>query len=139
MANFTYFIRERVKLNGYERGTSYETTIPGINYADSRVMEIPSGSMTEIINLQALPGAGTFVSSSLKYARITNMSSGSINLQVSSSIAEMNFLVTGSGTFVISSGFATDTFSNFQYGDVRSIKASPVELTATVGYFVATT
>ena len=33
MANFTYFIRERVKLNGVERGTNVEKTIQGINYA----------------------------------------------------------------------------------------------------------
>ena len=70
MAKFTYFIRERLKLNGVERGTNFETSITGINYADSRVMSIPTGSVTEIINLAALPGAGTFVSSSVRYARI---------------------------------------------------------------------
>ena len=91
MANFTYFIRERVKLNGVERGTNVEKTIQGINYADTRVMSIPSGSMTEIINLDNLPGAGTFVSSSVKYVRISNLSTGSLNLQVSGSTVEMNY------------------------------------------------
>jgi hypothetical protein len=65
MANFTYFIRERVKLNGVERGTNVEIRIPGINHADSRVMNIPSGSLTEVINVDNLPGAGQFVSSSI--------------------------------------------------------------------------
>jgi hypothetical protein len=46
MAKFTYFIRERVKLDGVERGTNFETSITGINYADSRTMSIPSGSIT---------------------------------------------------------------------------------------------
>lgn len=139
MADFTYFIRERVKLNGVERGTNVEKTITGINYADGRVMSIPSGSMTEIINLDNLPGAGTFVSSSVKYARVTNLSTGSINLQVSGSTSEMNFLVTGSGTFMFSSEFVNETFSNFEYGDLRSIKASPIDSQASVGYFIVTT
>lgn len=139
MANFTYFIRERVKLNGRERGTTHETTITGINYADSRIMSIPSGSMTELINVAALPGAGVFPSSSLQYARISNMSTGSINLQISASTATYNFLVSGSGSFILNTALATNTFSNFTYGDIRSIKASPIDSTATVEYFVATT
>jgi len=139
MANFTYFIRERVKLNGVERGTNIERTIEGINYADSRVMNIPSGSMTEIINLDNLPGAGTFVSSSVKYIRISNLSTGSINLQISGSSVEMNYLVAGSGTFILNSEFVNETFNDFEYGDLRSIKASPVDATATLSYFISTT
>ena len=139
MANFTYFIRERIKLNGVERGTNTEHTIPGINYADGRVMSIPSGSITEVINLANLPGAGTFVSSSVKYARITNLSTGSINLQVSGSSTEMNYLVTGSGTFMFSSEFVNETFSDFEYGDLKSIKASPIDSEATLSYFIVTT
>lgn len=139
MANFTYFIRERVKLNGRERGTTYEATIEGINFADNRVMQIVSGSMTEIINIEALTGAGTFVSSSLKYARFSNLSTGSINVQVATTAETFNFLVTGSGTFTINSALATSAFSNFTYNNVKSVKASPVDSNATIGYFVATT
>ncbi len=139
MANFTYFIRERVKLNGVERGSNVEKTIQNINYADTRVMSIPSGSMTEIINLDNLPGAGTFVSSSVKYARISNLSTGSINLQVSGSTIEMNYLVTGSGTFMFSSEFVNETFNGFEYGDLRSIKATPIDPDATLSYFICTT
>lgn len=140
MANFTYFIRERVKLNGRERGTTHETTITGINYADSRIMSIPSGSMTELINVAALPGAGTFASSSLQYARISNMSTGSINLQILvGASTTYNFLVSGSGSFIINTALATSTFSNFVYNDIKSVKASPIDSTATVEYFIATT
>ena len=139
MANFTYFIRERVKLNGIERGTNVEKTIEGINYADTRVMSIPSGSLTEVINLDNLPGAGTFVSSSVKYIRISNLSTESINLQISGSTTEMNYLVQGNGTFMLNSEFVNESFSDFEYGDLRSIKASPVETSATLSYFIATT
>lgn len=139
MAKFTYFIRERVKLNGVERGTNFETSITGINYADSRTMSIPTGAVTEIINLDRLPGAGTFVSSSIKYARVTNMSRNSVNLQVSGSTAELNFLLEGSGSFMFSSEFINETFDDFQYGDLRSIKAIPLDTSATLSYFIATT
>lgn len=139
MAKFTYFIRERVNLNGVERGTNFETSIDGINYADSRVMSIPSGSITEIINLAALPGAGTFVSSSIRYARVTNLSTGSVNLQVSGSTAQFNFLLQGSGSFMFSSEFVSEQFSDFQYGDLKSIKATPQDSTSTLSYFIVTT
>jgi hypothetical protein len=139
MAKFTYFIRERVNLNGVERGTNFETSIDEINYADSRVMSIPSGSITEIINLAALPGAGTFVSSSIRYARVTNLSTGSVNLQVSGSTAQFNFLLNASGSFMFSSEYVSEQFSNFEYGDLKSIKASPQDSTATLSYFIVTT
>ena len=38
MANFTYFIRDRVNLEGIERGTIVEKTIPGIKPDKSGVM-----------------------------------------------------------------------------------------------------
>jgi hypothetical protein len=139
MAKFTYFIRERVKLNGVERGTNFETSINGINYADSRTMSIPSGSTTEILNLDNLPGAGTFVSSSVKYIRVTNFSTGPVNLQVSGSTAELNFLLQASGSFMINSEYINETFDNFEYGDLRSIKASPINSQAVIGYFIVAT
>ena len=139
MTKFTYFIRERLKLNGVERGTNFETSITGVNYADSRVMSIPSGSMTEIINLAALPGAGTFVSSSVRYARISNLSTGSVNLQLSGSTHQFNFLLRGSGSFIFNSEYVSGQFNNFSYGDLRSVKASPVDSEATIGYLVVTT
>jgi hypothetical protein len=139
MANFTYFIRERVKLNGIERGTNVEVRIPGINHSDSRIMNIPSGSITEIINVENLPGAGQFVSSSIKYARISNLSTGSINLEISGSTSQMNYLISGSGSFMFSTEFVNETFNSFTYGDLKSIKASPLDPNATVGYFIALT
>lgn len=138
MAKFTYFIRERVKLNGVERGTNFETTIDGVSFADSRVLQIPSGSVTEILNLGSLPGAGTFPSSSIAYARITNISSGSIDLQVSSSNSQFNFLLKGSGSFMFNSSQINTQFADFQYDDLVSIKATPQDPDSTIGYFIVT-
>lgn len=139
-ANFTYFIRERVKLEGVERGTNVEIRIPSISYADNRIMNIPSGSVTEVINVDNLPGAGQFVSSSIKYARITNISNDSIDLHISGSSTEQHYLLSPSGSFMFSSEYVNETFNDFEYGDLRSIKAQSIHTSgSTLGYFVALT
>lgn len=140
MANFTYFIRERVKLEGVERGTNVEIRIPSISYADNRVMNIPSGSEVEVINVANLPGAGQFVSSSIKYARITNLSEENIDLHVSGSTSEQHYLLSPSGSFMFSSEFVNETFNDFEYGDLRSIKAQSIHSSgSSLSYFICTT
>ena len=139
-SNFTYFIRERVKLEGVERGTNVEIRIPSISYADSRVMNIPSGSVTEVINVDNLPGAGQFVSSSIKYARITNYSNENVDLQISGSSTQQHYLISPSGSFMFSSEYVNETFSNVEYGDLRSIKAQSIDASgSTLAYFIALT
>lgn len=139
-ANFTYFIRERVKLEGVERGTNVEIRIPSISYADNRVMNIPSGSITEVINVDNLPGAGQFVSSSIKYARITNLSNDNIDLHISGSTSEQHYLLSPSGSFMFSSEYVNENFNNFTYGDLKSIKAQSIDTSgSTIGYFLALT
>jgi hypothetical protein len=140
MADFTYYIRERVKIEGKERGTSYSFTIPNIEYVDERILNVPSSSVTELFNLNNLPGAGTFVSSSLQYARITNMSTGSnVNLQISSSTSTTNLLISGGGTFFLSTGLMTGSLTNFVYDNIKSIKVQPSGSNAKIGYLIATT
>ena len=48
MADFTLLIKERVLLEGTERGSDYSLTISNINNADNRIVTIPSGSETTI-------------------------------------------------------------------------------------------
>ena len=140
MADFTYFIRERIKLDGKARETSYARVIKNIEYIDERTLQIPSGSVTELINLANLPGAGTFISSSVQYARITNMSlTTNINLQISASSGTTNVLVNAGGTFFLSTGFITGSLTNFTYDNIRSIKAEPSGSAAKIAYIIATT
>jgi len=143
-ANFTYFIRERVKLEGVERGTNVEIRIPSISYADNRVMNIPANVHTEVFNVDNLPGAGTFVSSSIKYARLTNLSDDSIDLQIYGSTSNQHYLLSPSGSFMFSSEYVNEEFNNFEYGDLRSIKARSIGsgedgFSSTLGYFIALT
>ncbi|CAB4124882.1 hypothetical protein UFOVP54_38 [uncultured Caudovirales phage] len=140
MADFTYYIREKIKLDGKARETSYTHTIANIQYVDERTLQVPSGSLTELFNLSNLPGAGTFVSSSLQYARVTNMSTDtSVNLQISASTGTTNVLISGGGTFFLSTGFVTGSLTNFIYDNVRSIKVEPSGSNARIGYIIATT
>lgn len=138
MANFTYLIKERVNINGQERGTTTEHTITGVNYSDSRIMLIPSGTVTEILNFAELPGAGTFVTGSVKYVRITNTSTGSINLEISASNAEIKHVVNGNGSFMVSTEQIPNITGSLEQGRILSIKASAVENPATINYFIVT-
>ena len=40
MANLNYFIQERVKLNGKERGTSFNVSLPSASNHDERIFNI---------------------------------------------------------------------------------------------------
>jgi hypothetical protein len=133
MGNFTYFIRERVQLNGIERGGSYEATINEIKSVDNRVMSIYTGSLTEIVNLNS------YISSSVKYVRVTNTSTGSVNLQLSGSSAQLNLRLDANGSLVFSSEYISSTFDNFVYGNLQSIKGSPIDTESVITYFIVTT
>jgi hypothetical protein len=140
MADFTYYIRERVKINGKIKEASFTHMIRDIEYIDERTLQIPSGSVTELINLANLPGAGTFISSSIQYARITNTSlTTKVNLQISASSGTTNVLLNTGGTFFLSTGFITGSLTNFAYDNIKSIKAQPSGSSAKIEYIVATT
>ena len=116
MADFTLLIRERVLLEGTERGTDYSLTIKNIENIDNRIVTIPSGSETTIFKYDNLPGAGTFISGSFKYGRISNYSTTvPLNLKVSSSTELLNFSLAAGGTFMLSTseitGSSTNTFT----------------------------
>ena len=141
MADFTLLIKERVLLEGTERGSDYPLTISGINNADNRIVTIPSGSITTIFKYDNLPGAGTFQSGSFKYGRISNYSSTiPINLIVSSSTEKTNFSVSAGGAFMLSTSEITGSVSNtFNYDDIALITAEPSGSSAKIEYFIATT
>ena len=141
MADFTLQIKERVLLNGTERGTDYNLTISGIENYDNRIVTVPSGSETTIFEYSDKPGSGTFNSSSFKYGRISNYSSTvPINLKVSSSSELMNFSIAAGSTFMLSTSDITGSLTNaFTYDDIMSVFVEPSGSSAKVEYFIATT
>ena len=141
MADFTLLIRERVMLEGTERGTDYNLTIKSIENIDNRIVTIPSGSITTIFKYSDNPGAGTFSSGSFKYGRISNYSTTvPLNLQVSSSSELLNFSLSAGGTFMFSTSEITGSLTNtFSYDDIASVSLEPSGSSAKVEYFIATT
>jgi hypothetical protein len=141
MADFTLLIRERVLLEGTERGTDYNLTIPNIENYDNRIVTIPSGSETTIFKYSDKPGSGTFTSGSFKYGRVSNYSTTvPINLKVSSSSELMNFSIAAGGTFMLSTSDITGSLtSSFSYDDIMSVFVEPSGSSAKVEYFIATT
>jgi hypothetical protein len=141
MADFTLLIRERVLLEGTERGTDYHLTIKDIENYDNRIVTIPSGSETTIFEYSDKPGSGTFTSGSFKYGRISNYSSTTpINLKVSSSSELLNFSIAAGGSFMLSTSDITGSLTNtFSYDDIMSVFVEPSGDSAKVEYFIATT
>jgi hypothetical protein len=139
MAIFTLKIVEQLTLNGDDVGSSVTQTINNINFMDNRILNVPSGSITTIFSLDNLPGAGTFVSSSFQYGRVTNNSTTiPVKLIVSSSTEAMSFLIATGSSFMISTSKVTGSTSGLNFNDIRSIKVEPSGSIASIEYYVIT-
>jgi hypothetical protein len=139
MAIFTLKIVEQLTLNGDDVGSSVTQTINNINFMDNRILNVPSGSVTTIFSLDNLPGAGTFVSSSFQYGRVTNNSTiVPVKLIVSSSTEAMSFLIATGSSFMLSTSKITGSTSGLNFNDIKSIKVEPSGSTASIEYYVIT-
>jgi len=139
MAIFTLKIVEQLTLNGDDVGSSVTQTINNINFMDNRILNVPSGSVTTIFSLDNLPGAGTFVSSSFKYGRVTNNSTTvPVKLIVSSSTEAMSFLIATGSSFMLSTSKITGSTSGLNFSDIKSIKVEPSGSVASIEYYVIT-
>jgi hypothetical protein len=139
MAIFTLKIVEQLTLNGDDVGSSVTQTINNINFMDNRILNVPSGSVTTIFSLDNLPGAGTFVSSSFQYGRVTNNSTTiPVKLIVSSSTEAMSFLIATGSSFMLSTSKITGSTSGLNFSDIRSVKVEPSGSVASIEYYVIT-
>jgi len=141
MATFTSQIFEILTLNGDNVGSSVTQTINNINYVDNRILNIPTGSTTTIFNMDAVPGAGTFVTSSIKYIRVSNLTTYNvpIKLIVSSSTEAMSYLIATGSSYMLSTSKMTGSTSGLIFDDIKSIKVSPSGSSGSIEYYIATT
>jgi hypothetical protein len=140
MADFIIKIQEQISLNGVQRGSEVSKTISGINYTDNRILNTSSGSETTIFSLSDTVGAGQFLTSSLKYARVSNNSTTvPVNLKVSSSTEQLNFKIDAGGSSNITGSILSGSDAVFTYGDIASLKVEPSGSSAKVEYIIATT
>ena len=139
MANFTLKIIEQLTLNGDDVGSSVTQTISNINYIDNRILSIPTGLVTTIFSMDSVPGAGTFVSSSFQYGRITNNSTVvPIKLIVSSSTEAMSYLIATGSSFLLSTSKITGSTTGLLFNDIKSVKIEPSGSEASIEYYILT-
>jgi hypothetical protein len=142
MATFTSQIFEILTLNGDNVGSSVTNTINDINYVDNRILSIPTGSITTLFSMDSVPGAGTFVTSSVKYVRVTNNSTlFPVKLIVSSSTQAMSYLISAGSSYMISTSKMTGSIDSgsFNFDDIKSVKAQPTGSAISIEYYIATT
>jgi hypothetical protein len=142
MATFTSQIFEILTLNGDNVGSSVTNTINDINYVDNRILSIPTGSITTLFSMDSVPGAGTFVTSSVKYVRVTNNSTlFPVKLIVSSSTQAMSYLISAGSSYMISTSKMTGSVDSgsFNFEDIKSVKAQPTGSATSIEYYIATT
>jgi hypothetical protein len=140
MATFTSQIFEILTLNGDNVGSSVTQTINNINYVDNRILNVPTGSVTTIFNMDSIPGAGTFVTSSVQYVRITNNSAvAPVKLIISSSTEAMSYLIATGSSYMMSTSKITGSTSGLVFDDIKSVKVQPSGSAANIEYYIATT
>ena len=139
MATFTSQIYEILTLNGDNVGSSVVNTIDNVNYVDNRILSVPSGSVTTLFSFDSVPGAGTFVTSSVKYVRVTNNSTTvPVKLIISSSNEAMSYLITTGSSYMMSSTQMTGSTTGLSFNDVKSVKIEPSGSSASIEYYIVT-
>ena len=140
MATFTSQIFEILTLNGDNVGSSVTQTINGINYVDNRILSVPTGLVTTLFSMDSVPGAGTFVTSSVQYVRVTNNSTVTpIKLIVSSSTEAMSYLIATGSSYMMSTSKMTGSTSGLLFSDIKSVKVQPSSSAASIEYYIVTT
>ena len=140
MADLKLEIKENIILEGVQRGSIHELTLSNINNIDNRILLIPSGSEITLFSLADKANSGTFVTSSLAYARITNHSTiVPINLKLSSLTENHSVSIDTGGSYMLTTSKITGSNSvDFNYDDIVDIKVEPSSSNAKIEYFVAT-
>ena len=113
-----------VKNNTIQNDSVY--SISNITNVDRRTLTCPQTTSITLFNLSGTnPGAGTFPSSSLKYARITNLdNTNNIALTISGSATSFTQeVLPQSSIFVISSNVTSSKFNGTFGDDINFIQA----------------
>jgi hypothetical protein len=111
--------------------------IDNITNVDHRILTCPKDTSTDLFNVDGPnPGAGTFPSSSLKYARITNLDN-SASMAVTVSVSNGSFtqeLTPTSSMFIVSSNITSSNFNGSFGDDISSVKIYAISSSADVEY-----
>jgi hypothetical protein len=112
-------------------------SISNVTNVDRRILTCPQTTSINLFNLDGPnPGAGTFPSSSLKYARITNLdNTNNIALTISGSTTSFTQeVLPQSSIFVISSNVTSSKFNGTFGDDINFIQAYAISGSIDVEY-----
>jgi hypothetical protein len=138
-------LREDIKLNNIDKGSVTTLSIDSINEVDSRIMTALSSSEQSLFKFSGAVGAGTFISSSFKYGRITNMDDTyPVRVRVSSSLAtSADFSVNPGGSFLLTTtkmSGSLDGLTNYQdFDNITDVLIQASGSDVDVEYFIAST
>lgn len=113
--------------------------IKNITNVDHRILTCPADALTDIIKIDyPNPGAGTFISSSLEYVRITNLDTQTpIALIISSSNGDFTQEITPQNTLMLSSiNVTSSNFNGILDETITSIQVYPVSSSVDIEYTV---
>ena len=126
-----------VKSNTIKNQTTF--TIDSVTNVDRRTVTCPGSTSVDLFKLDgSTPGAGTFPSSSLKYARISNLDdTNNLAVTVSGSQGRMVQEVTPKSTVIIASSNITSSIFSGTFGDdIEFVKAFAVGGDVDVDYTI---
>ena len=112
-------------------------TIDNVSNVDRRILTCPNTTSIDLFNLNGPnPGAGTFPSSSLQYARITNLDDTyNLAITISGSQGTITQELTPSSTLLITSPNITSSAFNGTFGDdIEYVKAYAISSSIDVEY-----
>ena len=137
-------IEEDIELNGTKRGSKIVHSFTEIGQIDERIMTVPTYDV-DVLLLSSSAGAGTYKTSTFKYARLTNLddenyltisvlsgSSGSKSVQ--KLLPKTSMVLCSSAISGSSEGTAFGAFS-----DLTAVKASANSSSVDLSLFIATT
>lgn len=127
---------EQVVGNNLVKNTNV-LNITNVTNVDRRVVTCPNTTSINLFNINGInPGAGTFPSSSLKYARITNLDNFySAAVIISGSQGTYTQRLTPTSSIFIASSNVTSSNFNGSFGDnINSIKIYAISSSIDIGY-----
>jgi len=127
---------EQVVGNNLVKNTNV-LSIPNVTNVDRRVVTCPNTTSINLFNINGInPGAGTFPSSSLKYARITNLDNAySVAVIISGSQGTYTQKLTPTSSIFIASSNITSSNFNGTFGDnINFIKIYAISSSVDIGY-----
>lgn len=142
-STLTVIIQENIELNQTTYGSRTELKLSKINEINQRVVTVPT-TQTTIMSASSAVGAGTFLSSSIQYVRLTNLdntnwirltfASGSKNQYDVRLDPQKSFIFTNDAYSGSSSGATFNSFASF-----TNLKAVATGSASDLELFVAST